>query len=177
MYSNRHARNMGDMVLLNPSDSFRLMVAERSDKTMAVEVLNSDRENSHLIGRIKEVLPHEVYVVEAHQTIKVGNKDHEIVLRAKMREQDIGPDDGSSTDSLFDVSLEVVNRKEPGAQKAEKGDDKKDTKKEEKGKDVGPTVASSKETSAPSENDKEKAKEKNSSESTDTPNPVSENHP
>lgn len=95
-------------MILYPSDGFRINVANRAGHA-EVEVTRADRENSHIIAKITEVLPQHVYTVSAKQTLKVGNRVHPIELTGKIREQDIGPDDSASSDLLFDSNLQVTS--------------------------------------------------------------------
>lgn len=108
IYSPPLQRMVGDVITLKPTDNFRMTVAQRSGVGNNWEA-SQGRENSHIIAVIREVLPRQVYRVEAKQSIKVGTRDHEIELLAKIREQDISNDDGGVTDSLFDIDLKVKN--------------------------------------------------------------------
>jgi flagellar basal body L-ring protein FlgH len=105
-YARRTDRAAGDLVILYPSDGFRINVANRAGHA-EVEVTRADRENNHIIAKITEVLPQHVYAITAKQTLKVGNRVHPIEFTGNIREQDIGPDDSASTDLIFNSNLVV----------------------------------------------------------------------
>ncbi len=151
LYSGKESREIGDLILLNPTDGFRIAVAERKHQS-AVQVTSYDRENSHIVGRIKQVLSRGVYSVEGHQGLTVGGRYYEVRLSGKVREQDIAPDDTASTDSLFELSFlvdsdtsdpdahlaksEVSGKSKSNDKAPDKSDDKADEKSKEKAKDV-----------------------------------------
>lgn len=123
LYSPPLQRMVGDVITLKPTDSFRMTVAQRAGGSNGFEATQA-RENTHILAVIKEVLPRQVYRVEAKQSVKVGTRDHEIELAGKIREQDISNDDNGLTDNLFEVDLKVksesnVAQNEPSTATAE----------------------------------------------------------
>lgn len=131
-YSGKASRVVGDLVLLVPTDNFRISVAEKRHQN-AVQILSSDRDNSHIVGRIAEIYPHGVYRVEGHQGISVGSHYYQAHVVAKIREQDIAPDDSASTDVLFEMKLDVdpelpANDKAVAKQEPKKSDAKVENK-------------------------------------------------
>lgn len=120
LYSPPLQRMVGDVVILKPTDNFRFTVASRTSGGASWDsVQGNNRESSQIVAVIKEILPRQVYRVEAKQAVKVGVKDHEIELHAKIREQDIGNDDSGSTDSIFDMELAVKGEPAPDLAKAQ----------------------------------------------------------
>lgn len=109
LYSPPLQRTVGDVVTLRPSDNFRLTVAHRAGNGPGWEQVQGNRENTQIIAVIKEVLPRQIYRLEAKQSVKVGTKDYDIELAGKIREQDITTSDSGTTDSVFDLDLKVKN--------------------------------------------------------------------
>lgn len=107
LYSPPLQRTVGDVVTLKPTDNFRLTVAHRAGNGPGWEQVQSGRENSQILAVIKEVLPRQIYRIEAKQSVKVGTKDHDIELAGKIREQDISSDDTGTTDHVFELDLKV----------------------------------------------------------------------
>jgi flagellar basal body L-ring protein FlgH len=73
----------------------------------SMENSQSGNDSGTIAAVIKEVLPRNIYVVEAKQAMRLGTKEHDIDLKGKVREHDLTADDSTSTDSLFDVALGV----------------------------------------------------------------------
>lgn len=109
LYSPPLQRTVGDVVTLKPTDNFRLTVAHRAGSGPGWEHVQGNRENTQILAVIKEVLPRQIYRIEAKQSVKVGTKDHEIELAGKIREQDITTDDSGTTDDVFELDLKVKN--------------------------------------------------------------------
>lgn len=109
LYSPPLQRTVGDVVTLRPTDNFRLTVAHRAGHGPGWEQVQGGRENTQIIAVIKEVLPRQIYRLEAKQSVKVGTKDYDIELAGKIRELDISTGDSGTTDSVFDLDLKVKN--------------------------------------------------------------------
>ena len=141
LYAGNSGRGPGDLILVKPTDSFKLAIASRIGKGAATPEGPSvlGKENSYLVVAIKEVLPRNTYSITAHQMLKSGSKEHELMLQGKLREQDIGTDDSVSSDLIFDMALDVKGNEPdvtpkianhaltggvaPGAPSADKKDD------------------------------------------------------
>lgn len=126
IYSGPRGRAVGDVVLLKPTDGFKLAVATKSGKGSGAEL--STKENAHVVATIMEALPRDVYRIEAKQRLTVGTKEHELKLAGKLRERDIASDDTVSTDVVFDLNLQVEGDKVADATPAK--DEKKTSEKE-----------------------------------------------
>jgi len=106
LYAPPHQRMLGDVIILRPSDTFRISVARRGGGS-GNDTSQGGRENTQILAVVKEILPRQVYRIEAKQSIRIGVKDQDIELAGKIREQDISADETGSTDALYDVELKV----------------------------------------------------------------------
>jgi flagellar basal body L-ring protein FlgH len=109
-YSHKKERAVGDIIILHPSDAFRLSVAQQAGH-QGVEISSADRQNAYVIAKVTSVLPQGVYALAAAQSLKIGVRNHDIKFEGKLRESDIAPDDSSSTDMVFESNLKVEAEK------------------------------------------------------------------
>jgi flagellar basal body L-ring protein FlgH len=109
-YSVHTQRGVGDVLFVKPTESFKSTVISRGGKPPVVSGEiggGAARETVQLTVTIRQLLPHDVYAVQCSQTMRVGNRDHQITLQGKIREQDIAADDTTNTDYLFETTLDV----------------------------------------------------------------------
>jgi flagellar basal body L-ring protein FlgH len=109
-YSVHTQRGVGDVLFVKPTESFKLTVIARGGKPPlpSTDALNgAARETQQLTVTIRQLLPHDVYSIQCSQTMRVGNRDHQVTLVGKIREQDIAADDTTTTDYLFETTLDV----------------------------------------------------------------------
>lgn len=106
LYGQPVGRGTGSVILLKPTDGFRLRIANRSGKGSGLEG-PSIRENQNVVAQVTEVHPNAIFSISAKQTLTVGHKDHAFELTGRIREADVGADETASTDALFEVNLKV----------------------------------------------------------------------
>lgn len=118
LYSPPMQRQVGDVLLLRPTDAFKTEVAARAGTNLAAEAGQGGNQNGHILAVIREVLPRGIYRVEAKQPFKVGFRDHDIELEGKIREYDLAVDDSTTTDSVLELSMKVKGEEQVAARAA-----------------------------------------------------------
>lgn len=110
-YGSRAGKSVGEMVMIRPTDGFRLRVTQVAVPTAVEAPKEGDtlnrKENNNIVATIADALPNSVYLVSARQNMRINQKDYWVELNGKLREQSVLAETELSSDDLFDVSLEV----------------------------------------------------------------------
>lgn len=103
------SRIVGDTVVVRLSEALRARVAQRIEKVEGrVPARKAPVPDAATMqATIREVLPRGVYVIEAAEPVKVGDKTSTMILEGKIRDRDIDSGNAVSSDAILNLTLKV----------------------------------------------------------------------